>query len=120
MTQTLGFIVLGLIAGALSGLIGLGGGVFIVPALALFFGFSQHRAEGTTLAMLIPPIGILAVVPYFKNGWVDLRAAALICAGFVLGGWIGGQLAVSVPELILRRIFAGFLLVIAGRLLWMR
>jgi uncharacterized protein len=120
MTQTLGFILLGLATGALSGLIGLGGGVFIVPALLFFFGFSQHRAEGTTLALLIPPIGILAVIPYYKNGWVDIRAAALICVGFLLGGWVGGHLAAGVSELGLRRIFAVSLLVIAARLLLMK
>jgi uncharacterized membrane protein YfcA len=117
MIQTLAFIALGLVAGALSGMIGLGGGVFIVPALVLLFGFSQHRAEGTTLALLIPPIGILAVLPYFKSGWVDVRAAGLICVGFVLGGWLGGQLATGVSEVVLRRIFASALLVIATRLL---
>jgi uncharacterized membrane protein YfcA len=120
MTEILGFIILGLLAGTLSGLIGLGGGVFIVPALVLFFGFSQHRAEGTTLALLIPPIGILAAIPYFRQGFVDLRAAALICLGFVLGGWMGGQFAIGTSEAILRRIFAGVLLVIATRLLFTR
>ncbi|HEV2198958.1 MAG TPA: TSUP family transporter [Bryobacteraceae bacterium] len=116
MTLALSFIALGLLAGALSGLIGLGGGVFIVPALVLFFGFSQHRAEGTTLALLIPPIGILAVIPYFQRHWVDARAAVLICLGFLLGGWFGGHFATGISELILRRVFAGVLLVIAVRL----
>lgn len=118
--MTLAFIILGLAAGTLSGLIGLGGGVFLVPALVLLFGFSQHRAEGTTLALLIPPIGILAVIPYLRNGWVDVRAAILICIGFLLGGWIGGHLAAGISEVILRRIFAGTLLVIAVRLFFVR
>ena len=120
MNLSLAFVTLGLAAGALSGLIGLGGGVFIVPALVLLFGFSQHKAEGTTLALLIPPIGLLAVVPYFKQGFVDIRAAALICLGFVFGGWIGGYFATSIPEPMLRRIFAGALLVIGGRLMFSR
>jgi uncharacterized membrane protein YfcA len=120
MNLSLAFVTLGLAAGALSGLIGLGGGVLIVPALVLLFGFSQHKAEGTTLALLIPPIGILAVVPYYKHGFVDIRAAALICVGFVFGGWIGGYFAANVPEVILRRIFAGALFVIGGRLLFSR
>lgn len=118
MILSLAFIALGLAAGSLSGLIGLGGGVFIVPALVLLFGFSQHRAEGTTLALLIPPIGILAVIPYFKHGFVDIRAAALICLGFVFGGWLGGYFATSVPELALRRIFAVALFLIGGRLMF--
>jgi uncharacterized membrane protein YfcA len=118
--MTLGYIFLGLATGALSGLIGLGGGVFVVPALVLFFGFSQHRAEGTTLALLIPPIGILAVIPYFQDGLVDVRAAALIALGFLLGGWLGGHVAAGISEVILRRIFASVLFVIALRLFFFR
>jgi len=120
MTLPLAFTALGLAVGALSGLIGLGGGVMIVPALVFFFGFSQHKAEGTTLALLIPPIGILAVIPYFRHGFVDLRAAAFICLGFVIGGWFGGNLGAMVSEVVLRRIFAGTLLVISLRLWFSR
>ena len=120
MNLSLAFVALGLAVGAISGLIGLGGGVFVVPALVLLFGFSQHKAEGTTLALLIPPIGILAVIPYFRHGFVDIRAAAFICLGFVFGGWIGGHFATDIPEVILRRIFAGALFIIGGRLLFSR
>ena len=81
MQDIFAFISLGLAAGVLSGLIGIGGGVIIVPALVFLFQFSQHRAEGTTLAMLIPPVGILAILPYYRNGYVDIRVAALICLG---------------------------------------
>ena len=120
MTETLALIVLGLAAGALSGLIGIGGGVIIVPALVFLFNFTQHRAEGTTLAMLIPPVGLLAVMPYYRNGHVDLRVAALICLGFVFGGWAGGHFANTLPAATLQRVFGIVLLVLALRMIWTR
>ena len=87
-----------------------------MPALVLLFGYSQHKAEGTTLALMVPPIGILAVLPWFKQGHVDVRAAALICVGFLAGGWIGGQLANSLSTIVLQRVFAISLLVFGGRI----
>ena len=79
------YILLGLVAGVLSGLIGIGGGIIIVPALVLLFGMTQHNAQGTTLALLIPPIGILAAWTYYKAGYVDIRVAALVAFGFFAG-----------------------------------
>lgn len=117
MTEAWAFVLLGFLAGTLSGLIGVGGGVIIVPALVFLFSFSQHKAEGTTLALLIPPIGALAVLPYYQQGHVDLRAAGLICVGFVFGGWAGGHLAISVSNFWLQRIFATALLLIGARML---
>ena len=106
------FVILGLLAGILSGFIGVGGGVIIVPALVLFFKFTQKMAQGTTIALLIPPIGILAAWTYYKQGNVDLRVAALICLGFVLGGLIGAKFAVNLPNDTLRKIFAVIIILI--------
>src|SRR4051812_10394820 len=111
MQGILAFVVLGLAAGVLSGLMGLGGGVIIIPALVYLFGFEQHRASGTTLALMIPPIGVLAALEYYHQGFVDVRAAAWICAGFVIGGLIGARFATSLPAVTLQRAFGGFLLV---------
>jgi uncharacterized membrane protein YfcA len=119
MNETM-FVALGLAAGALSGLIGIGGGVIIVPALVFLFHFTQHRAEGTTLAMLIPPVGLLAVMPYYRNGYVDIRVAGLICLGFVFGGWAGGHFANSLSTTTLQRVFGVTLLMIGARMLWAR
>lgn len=116
----LGLLFLGLLAGYFSGLIGIGGGVIIVPALILLFGFAQHRAQGTTLAMLIPPIGILAVADYYKKGFVDVKTALLLCAGFVIGGYLGGRFAVHMPEATLRRIFSIVLILIGIRLFFFK
>jgi uncharacterized protein len=106
------FLALGLVAGAAAGILGIGGGLIMVPCLALFFGFSQHQAQGTSLAVMVPPIGILAAWVYYKSGYVDLRAAAFICLGFVLGGLAGSRFAVSISNEALRRIFGGALAVI--------
>lgn len=108
------YIVIGVFAGMISGLIGIGGGIVIVPCLIYIFGFSQHAAQGTTLAMLIPPIGLLAALAYYRQGHVNLPVAGLMCLGFVLGGYLGARFAVGFPEAILRKIFGACLLAIAG------
>jgi uncharacterized membrane protein YfcA len=120
MTNDLLFILLGLVAGVLSGLIGVGGGVIIVPALVFLLGFSQHKAQGTTLALLVPPIGLGAAWMYYKNGYVDFEAALLVCAGFFLGGFFGAKAAVAVPNVILERIFGVARLVVGVKMLLAR
>ncbi len=115
-----GLLVLGLIAGSFSGLIGIGGGVIIVPALIILFGFSQQVAQGTTLALLVPPIGLLAVMDYYKKGFVNMHAALLICIGFVIGGLLGAKVAVTLPEQALRRIFAAVIVVIGIRMFFIK
>jgi uncharacterized membrane protein YfcA len=91
--------------------------VLVVPALIYGFGFSQLLAQGTSTALLLPPIGVFAAYTYWKHGYVDVRAASLICAGFVLGGYFGAKLAVALPKEVVRRVFGGFLLVVAVKLL---
>ncbi|MGE5681257.1 MAG: TSUP family transporter, partial [Bacillota bacterium] len=85
MSDIILYIILGLAAGVLSGLVGVGGGILIVPSLVLLFGMTQHQAQGTSLAVLIPPVGILAAMTYYKQGFIDLKVAGLICLGFILG-----------------------------------
>jgi len=113
MVQILLFLLLGLVAGVLSGLVGIGGGTIIIPALVFLFGFTQHKAQGTTLALLVPPIGILAAWTYYKQGFVDLKAAMFIVLGFFLGGLLGARVAVGVPDTVLRKVFGVYLLVVA-------
>jgi len=107
------YLLLGLITGIFSGLIGIGGAIIIIPSLVLFFGLEQRMAQGTTLALMVPPIGLLAAWTYYKAGFVDLKIAALICAGFFLGGLIGAKFAVQIPDNILRKVF-GLILLIAS------
>ena len=117
MLLYLALLILGLAAGACSGLVGIGGGIIIVPALVLGFGFSQQMAQGTTLALMVLPIGILGALEYYRHGYVDLKVAALICLGFFLGNLFGAKLAVVLPTLMLKRIFGGTLLVIGLKML---
>jgi uncharacterized membrane protein YfcA len=118
MTNIILFLVIGLAAGVLSGLLGIGGGVIIVPALVFIFGYSQHLAQGTTLALMIPPIGILAAWTYYKQGDVNLTAAAFICLGFVIGGLFGAKFATAIPDLILRRLFGLMFFAVSVRMIF--
>ena len=118
MAMTAAYLALGLTAGALSGPIGIGGGVLIVPCLVFLFGMSQPLAQGTTLALLVPPIGLLAAWTYYKEGNVDLKAAGLICAGFVLGGLLGAKLAVGLPPRTLQRVFGAALFAISLKMMF--
>lgn len=99
-------IVVGLAAGILSGLVGVGGGIIIVPALVFFLGFSQQQAQGTSLGLLLLPVGILAVMNYYNKGQIDMRVVAIMAITFVVGGWLGSKWALALPEKTVRKIFA--------------
>jgi uncharacterized protein len=114
------YIVVGLAAGALSGLVGIGGGVLIIPALVLLFGFSQQQAQGTTLAMLVPPIGILAAWTYYKAGLVNLPAAGMLIIGFVGGGYLGAKLAVGLDNETVGRVFGVFLVLLGLKMVFVK
>lgn len=111
------FLLLGLLAGILSGLLGIGGGILIIPALVFVFGLSQHMAQGTTLALMVPPIGLLAAWTYYKQGNVNLGIAALICLGFFFGGLFGAKLAGVVSGVLLKRLFGVALLITAVKMI---
>lgn len=111
--KIVGLALLGILAGALSGLTGIGGGVIIVPALVYIFHYSVHSAQGTTLALLVPPIGAFAAWTYYKHGYVDIKSAIIIAACFAIGAIVGADIAVILPERTVRRIFAVVLLVVA-------
>ena len=113
MAREILLVVLGLAAGTLSGLVGIGGGIIIIPALVMLFGLTQHQAQGTTLALLIPPIGILAAWTYYKQGFVDIPIALYIILGFVAGSYLGAKVATRLNEATLERVFGVFLLLIA-------
>jgi len=107
---------IGLLAGILSGLIGIGGGIIMVPLL-LLLGLSQHESQGTSLAVLSVPVTALAAFNYFKEGFVDWKYAAIIAVFFVIGGYIGSKFAVQIDEKILKKIFGVILLLVAGKLI---
>lgn len=120
MSNALTYILLGLFAGTLSGLIGIGGGIIIVPALVLLFGFSQHQAQGTTLALMVPPVGILAAWIYYKQGYVDLPVAAFICIGFLVGGFLGAKIATTLSSVVIEKTFGVALLLISLKMIFFK
>jgi len=113
-------LLIGLVVGVVSGIVGIGGGVLFIPALIWLLGMDQHRAQGTTLAALLAPVGAFAFWEYYRNGNADLRVGLLLAAGFLAGGYFGAVGAQHIPELWLRRIFAVMLVVIGGRMFFSR
>jgi len=111
-----GGLLLGFLIGGVSGVVGIGGGALLIPALVYFYDMSQKRAQGTSLATLLLPIGIFAFWTYYKAGHVDLKLALLVAVGFAAGGWFGGLWAQHLPDVILRRAFAVLLVAIAVKL----
>jgi len=111
------YVLLGVAAGILSGLVGIGGGILIVPALVFLFHFSQQQAQGTTLALLVPPIGILAAYTYYQKGFVDIKVAAIIAVGFILGSLFGAKIAVGLSNQVMQKVFGVVLLVIAIKMI---
>ena len=108
---------IGLLAGIASGFVGIGGGIIIVPALVFGLGLNQHMAQGTSLAMMIPPIGILAVMSYYKAGQIQFEYAGILALTFVLGAWMGSKWALRINPSVVRLIFGLFMLFAAGRLI---
>lgn len=119
MPDLIGLIILGSVAGIVSGLVGIGGGIIIVPALVLLFGFSQQVAQGTTLALMVPPLGALAALTYYRQGYVDLKTAGLICVGFLAGSVLGADFAVRLPAEVLTRTFGTILVAIGLKMLFL-
>jgi len=118
--QTVALIILvGLAAGMLSGLVGVGGGIIIVPALIYILGFNQHQAMGTSLGILLLPAGILAVMNYYKKGFIDIKVVIILFVGFVIGGYFGSKISLGMQESVIRKIFAVVLIFIAGKMLFL-
>jgi len=107
------YIALGLLAGVCSGFLGLGGGTIIIPVLVYVFGLTQHQAQGTTLALMVPPIGLLAALKYYYEGNVNIQIAIFVCLGFFIGGLLGAYLVTPVPDALLKKIFGIFLIGVA-------
>ena len=106
-------IIIGLLAGILSGLVGVGGGIIMIPLLIILLGLTQHQAQGTALFAMLPPIGILAAMNYFKQGFVKWEYAVVIALTFVIGGYFGSKLSLSLPPQTVRRVF-GVVMLIGG------
>lgn len=116
-TLILTILIIGLFAGVLSGMVGVGGGIIIVPALVFFLGFSQHTAQGTSLGLLLLPAGILAVLNYYKAGHVDIKVVGLLAISFIVGGYLGSKWSLSLPQDTVKKIFAIFLFYTAFKMI---
>lgn len=110
-------LAIGLIAGVLAGMFGIGGGLVIVPALLYFMKMSEVDAIGTSLAALIPPVGLLGAREYYRSGHVNLTYALVVAAGLFLGSYFGARIILSLPPLVIRRVYAVFLVIVAARML---
>jgi hypothetical protein len=113
-------LLVGLVVGMVSGVVGIGGGILFVPALVWLMGMDQHKAQGTSLGALLAPVGIFAFYEYYRKGNADVRVALLLAVGFLVGGYFGAVGAQQISDLWLRRIFATTLIVVGGKLLFTR
>lgn len=111
-------VLIGLAAGMLGGMVGVGGGIIIVPALIYFLGFSQFKAQGTSLALIMFPVGILGVLHYYRLGHVDFRVVGILALGFLVGSYFGSKFTLSLPQEQVKRIFAVLLIIIAVKMLF--
>lgn len=112
------YLLVGVLAGIFGGLFGIGGGTIVIPVLVYLFGFTQHQAQGTSLAMMLPPVGLLAVWTYYNAGNVNLKASILLCIGFLLGGLLGAIVVKQIPDANLKKIFGIFLLCISLKMIF--
>ena len=109
-------VFVGLLGGFIAGTLGVGGGIIIVPALVFILGLSQHEAQGTSLAMMLAPIGILAVFNYYKTGYVNFKFAIILMIAFILGGYFGSLFAINLSDIWLKRIFGVLMMVVGLRM----
>ena len=111
-------LAIGIVTGIMAGMLGIGGAIIMIPALAFFLGFSQQAAQGTSLAVMLPPIGILAAYNYYKAGQVNIKFALILAVAFIVGSYFGSKLALNIPQTVLKKIFGLLLLVVAAKMLF--
>jgi uncharacterized protein len=109
-------IIIGLTAGFLGGMVGLGGGIILIPALIVFLAMDQRMAQGTSIAIMLPPIGFFAVYNYYKAGYVNVKYAVVIAVAFMIGGYLGSKVALNIPVNVMKRLFALLLLLVAAKM----
>jgi len=110
-------LLIGFAAGVFGGMVGLGGGVIMIPAMIYFLGMTQIAAQGTSLAVMLPPVGIMAVMNYYKSGQLNLKYAIVIALAFTIGGYFGSKIALNIPITVLKRIFGFVLIAIALKMI---
>lgn len=118
--QIVSYLLVGLIAGIFAGLLGIGGGIVMIPVFILIFGLTQHQAQGTCLAAMLPPVFIFAVWKYYQQGNVKLQMAIFVAVGLCLGAYFGADLAQYIPDSGLRRVFGGLLILLGLKMVLLR
>jgi uncharacterized protein len=111
---------IGIITGAMAGMLGIGGAIIMIPALVYIMGFSQQTAQGTSLAVMLPPVGIIAAYNYYKAGQVNIKFALILAGAFLVGSYFGSKLALNISQETLKRIFAVLLIIVAVKMLLSR
>lgn len=111
-------IIIGIITGVMAGMLGIGGAIIMIPALVFFLGLSQQAAQGTSLAVMLPPIGLIAAYNYYKAGQVNFKFAIILAVAFIVGSYFGSKIALSLPQPVLKKIFGILLLLVAARMLF--
>jgi uncharacterized protein len=110
-------IVIGIITGIMAGMLGIGGAIIMIPALVYLLGISQQSAQGTSLAVMLPPIGVIAAYNYYKAGYVNIKFALILAVFFLVGSYFGSKLALNIPQNVLKKIFGILLLLVAAKML---
>ena len=110
-------VVIGIITGVMAGMLGIGGAIIMIPALVFLLGISQQTAQGTSLAVMLPPVGIIAAYNYYKAGQVNIRFAIILAVFFLVGSYFGSKLALTIPQNVLKKIFGILLLLVAAKML---
>jgi uncharacterized membrane protein YfcA len=118
MLTIVALLAIGLAAGLLSSMVGIGGGIVIVPSLVFFLAMSQKMAQGTSLALLMTPVGIFAVINYYKAGYVDFKVAGVLIIAFVAGSFLGSKVALGLPDNVIKKLFGGFLMLVSIKYLF--
>lgn len=120
LSNILILIIIGLAAGFISGSMGVGGGIVIIPALIFFFGMSQHQAQGTSLGVLVFPVAIAGAYNYYKEGYINTKFVLIILVAFMLGGWLGSLVSVNLPEKTLKKAFGLLLFFMGAKLIFFK
>ena len=118
MAEIIILLMIGLLAGFVGGSFGIGGGIIIIPALVFVMGYSQHMAQGTSLAMMIPPIGILAAMNYYKSGFINIKAALILVVAFVIGSYFGSLISIHIQGKMLQKVFGVLVLIVALKMIF--
>ena len=111
-------VVIGILTGFMAGMLGIGGAIIMIPALVFFLGLTQQTAQGTSLAVMLPPIGIIAAYNYYKAGQVNIKFALILASAFIIGSYFGSKIAINIPQPVLKKIFGILLVIVAAKMLF--